>query len=198
MIDKKRVYTYLQEIYSRTHYGYIEKDERFKKLYMTDIDRLWCELNGNMQPIVMVDLKHEHEKYEDENKNFDHALKTGYVKFCFYVICKLEGDSIVEYKLIDYVTKEEIIFDNEQYAEFMLQLRDQDIARDYRMYELQHINGLTKNEIKEQYPKLYDIFIDKKVDNSNARMDNESLHDYFIRRSLKCFCNNCRKRPFTF
>lgn len=192
MIDKKRQYTYLQEIYSRTHYDYVNKDVRFKKLYMTDIDRLWCELNGDMVPIVMVDLKHEHETYDEINKNFVHALKTGYVKFCFFVVCKLEGEDIVNYKVIDYITKEEINLNNEQYAEFMLLFRDMDYSREYREYELRNLKGKSVKQVKEEHKEVYEIFFDKKSKDDNERQDGESLHDYFFRKKLKCFCNKCR------
>lgn len=194
MIDKKRQYTYLQEIYSRTHYNFVNKDDRFKKLYMTDIDRLWCELDGDMLPIVMIDLKYEHEKYDDVNKNFSHALKTGYVKFCFYVICRLDEETIVNYKVVDYITKEEVNLNNDEYAEFLLLFRDMEYSKEYRQYELKEIHGKTRQQVKNEHAEIYNIFFDSNKNTDNSRMDGESLHDYFNRKGLKCFCNDCRKK----
>ena len=30
--------------------------------------------------------------------------------------------------------------------------------------------------------------------NEGPRKENESLHDYFTRKKIKCFCNDCRRK----
>lgn len=60
------------------------------------------------------------------------------------------------------------------------------------------IRQITKEECKELYPLVYNIMflgIGVKEKPVSDRRRGESLHEYFTRKQLKCFCPKCRNKP---
>lgn len=62
---------------------------------------------------------------------------------------------------------------------------------------------LSTEQVRQQHPLIYDIFFKggtqpmpqkKEEVNENPRKEGESLHDYFTRKGMKCFCNDCRQK----
>lgn len=45
---------------------------------------------------------------------------------------------------------------------------------------------LTDKDLPKQFHIIRDVFI------AGPRQPGESLHDYFMRRGIKCFCPKCR------
>jgi hypothetical protein len=145
-----------------------------------------------MIPLAMIDLKWNNELYEHNSKLFDHALITGFVKFCFYIICYVENNSIIRYKLIDYMTRENIVMKPEQYAQFLLEFRDNEYCNEYRKKQKSKYSDIPVEDIKEAYPNVHNIFFNNNTDNNNAaRMEDESLHDYLTRKNIVCSCSEC-------
>jgi hypothetical protein len=192
MESDTRKYTYLQEIYSREHKDFIKLDSKYRRLYLTDIDRLWIERGNDMLPLALVDLKWHNELYEHNSKIFDHALITGFVKFCFYILCHYDGSNIIRYDVIDYLTRETIEMQPSQYAEFLYTLRDNDFAIEYKNNQKQKFKGMNKDELSTLYPNVHDVFFKNSTDNKKSiREEKESLHDYYTRRNMRCFCKDC-------
>ena len=55
---------------------------------------------------------------------------------------------------------------------------------------MSQIKELTTEEIKRQYPNIYEILFQK---TTSDRRPDESLHDYLTRKQIKCFCKQCRQ-----
>jgi len=192
--SKSRKYSYLNEIYSRDHWAFRDLDNRYKRLYLTDLDRLWVERGNDMIPLAMIDLKWPNELYEHNSKNFDHALITGYVKFCFYIICHVDptNEKIIKYIVIDYLTREQLQFDGRTYPEFLLHFRDHEYCIEYRKKQKEKFSKMEYDELANFYPNASSIFFKKDIDNHNAeRTEGESFHDYSIRKNITCYCLKC-------
>lgn len=50
-------------------------------------------------------------------------------------------------------------------------------------------------DLPEVFHPVRKVFMAKPVEQKDGRKEGESLHDYFTRKKMKCFCNNCRKKP---
>lgn len=55
---------------------------------------------------------------------------------------------------------------------------------------------LTDPDLPENLNTVRDVFLGKEAapENLNTREPGEGLHDYFMRKGLKCFCPDCRKK----
>lgn len=50
----------IHKLYSDWHWGLVEKDDKYKKLYVSDLDRLWVEYDFASEEIIaVVDIKWE-------------------------------------------------------------------------------------------------------------------------------------------
>jgi len=107
--------------YSDWHYNLVNKDIKYKRLYMSDIDRLWIEHNYNGNPCVaVIDLK-----WSDSEDGMTSAEKCIYDWFeskgARYYIVFINRDFSI-FRVQD--SKNEILIFNEiEYADWLLSLR---------------------------------------------------------------------------
>ena len=50
---------------------------------------------------------------------------------------------------------------------------------------------LNQKQIKELHPDIHAIFWE---DKTIIKRSDEPLHDYLIRKNIKCFCSICRRK----
>jgi len=195
--NKNEDHSKLCGAYSRMHKKWIEADDKYKAVYAADFDGLWTEVdyeNGKRQPFALIDCKYNTQEFEHQNDVFDFMLQKKAVKFCFYMKCKMKGEDIESVSLIDYVSGEVIDMTSLELAEFMYELHNPDKRKDYWHRELKAITEVPRSQIKELFPKIWELFFQPLLTDPKAeRQEGEGLHDYFMRKGITCFCPECRK-----
>ena len=107
--------------YSDWHYDLVKKDEKYKRLYMSDIDRLWIEYSYNGNPIIaVIDIK-----WVDSDDGMTSAEKGIYDWFeskgARYYIVFINKDFTI-FKIQN--SRDEIkILNSDEYADWLLSLR---------------------------------------------------------------------------
>jgi len=123
--------------YSDFHWGLIEYDNRYKKLYTCDIDRLWIEYDFKKEEIVgILDIKYD-ENIDSltptENGVYKWFNKKGIRVFIVFINRAFTKFRIVNEK------GEEKLFNEIQYADFLLSLRSKrlfiEFMNKYKGYE---------------------------------------------------------------
>ena len=111
----------IHALYSDWHYKLVNIDPRYRRLYMSDIDRLWIEFSYNGNPIVaVIDLK-----WADSDDGMTSAEKSIYDWFeskgaKYYIVFVNRDFSIFKVQN----SRDEIkIFNEEEYANWLLSLR---------------------------------------------------------------------------
>jgi len=115
----------IHQKYSDWHWKMIEKDEKYKRLYVSDIDRIWCEYDFNRKEVIAaIDLKYEYSSdgtTATENAIYDWFISKG-VK-CYVVFINQDFN---RFRVVDIHNGTEKIFDEFEYADWLLSMRGKD------------------------------------------------------------------------
>ena len=111
----------IHELYSDFHWKLIELDDRYKRLYTSDIDRLWLEYDFERKEVVgVLDIKWMDSGdtvTPTENGIYEWFVKNNVRIFIVYIDKEFTKFKVINEKGIE---KE---FNQIQYAEFLLSLR---------------------------------------------------------------------------
>ena len=107
--------------YSDWHIGMIQKDEKYKRLYQADIDRLWIEYDFTRKEIVgVVDIKWEYSC--DSLTPTEEGIYCWFEKHNVRVYTVFITKEFDRFRVINSRGKEKI-FNETEYADFLLSLR---------------------------------------------------------------------------
>jgi len=108
--------------YSDWHWRMIDKDEKYRRLYVCDIDRIWIEYDFKKESVVaVIDIK-----YENTNDGLTPTEKGIYDWFmnngvgCFIVYINRE---FTKFRVVSLRDRKEKIFGEIEYADWLLSLR---------------------------------------------------------------------------
>ena len=107
--------------YSDWHYKLVNINDKYRRLYMSDIDRLWIEFSYNGSPVVaVIDLK-----WADSDDGMTSAEKSIYDWFeskgvRYYIVFVNRDFSIFK---VQNARDELKVFNAEEYADWLLSLR---------------------------------------------------------------------------
>jgi hypothetical protein len=111
----------IHEKYSDFHWGLVELDEKYKRLYVSDIDRLWIEYDFEREEVVgVIDIKYENSGdtiTTTEKGIYDWFKKHKVRIFIVYITRDFE-----KFRVINEYGKE-LILTKMQYADFLFSLR---------------------------------------------------------------------------
>lgn len=111
----------IHERYSDWHWKLIESDQKYKRLYVSDIDRLWIEYDFTFNAVVaVIDIK-----WENNNDGFTATEKGIYEWFervgaKFYIVYIAQNFST--FRIID-SRGNQMQLDSIGYADWLLSLR---------------------------------------------------------------------------
>jgi hypothetical protein len=112
----------IHELYSDWHIDLIKKNDKYKRLYVSDIDRLWIEYDFNSNEIVgIIDLKWENscDTITPTEQGIYNWFKKHNVKVFIVFITK----DFKQFRVLSQSGNQKIYNEN-QYAEFLLWLRN--------------------------------------------------------------------------
>jgi len=125
----------IHDMYSHFHYKLIEIDSRFKKAYVSDIDRIWIEHDYDNGPALgVIDLKWIHE-YDDGRDAITSAEKCIYDWFeskgvSVYIVYVQDGEKGDEKNWDEFIIRRYrendcwLIEGKQKYGEWLMSLRN--------------------------------------------------------------------------
>lgn len=107
--------------YSDWHWQLVNIDEKYKRLYVADIDRLWLEYDFRLKEVVaVIDIKWEGS--EDGLTPTEKGIYEWFLcKGVFYYVVYIDRD-FTTFRVVNH-RKDEIVMTSIEYAEWLLSLR---------------------------------------------------------------------------
>ena len=119
----------IHELYSDFHWKLIELDDRYKRLYTSDIDRLWLEYDFERREVVgVLDIKWMDSGdtiTSTENGVYEWFVKKNVRIFIVYINKEFTKFQVINERGI------EKVFNPIQYAEFLLSLRNNEKLQEF-------------------------------------------------------------------
>lgn len=112
----------LHNQYSDWHWNLIKKDSKYKKLYVSDIDRLWIEYDFEKGEIVgVIDIKKE--ELLDSLTPTEKGIYQWFEKYNVKVFIVFINENFTRFTVINGKGRA-IILESLEYADFLLSLRN--------------------------------------------------------------------------
>jgi hypothetical protein len=114
----------IHQKYSDWHWQLIKKDEKYKRLYVADIDRLWIEYNFNVKAVVAImDIKYSDSSRADGITATEKGIYDDFESKKYPVYIVFVNHTFTEFKVQRYISGESKIFNGIEYADWLLSLR---------------------------------------------------------------------------
>ena len=114
--------------YSDWHWYLTKKDQKYRRLYVSDIDRLWIEYSFKKSEIVGIfDIKYEHSEgskidaYTATEKGIYEWFEKNNAKVYIVYIDR----EFTRFRVRRFVNNKEKIFSSDEYANWLLSLRNE-------------------------------------------------------------------------
>ena len=112
----------IHDMYSDWHWQLVNIDDKYKRLYVSDIDRLWLEYNYNTEAVVaVIDLKREGADdgmTATEKGVYEWFSKKGANYYLVYI-----NNEFTSFRVVDPENNTEQIMKSLEYADWLLSLR---------------------------------------------------------------------------
>lgn len=119
----------IHNLYSDFHWNLINRNDKYKRLYTADIDRLWIEYDFNHSEIVgVLDIKWLNSTdtlTPTEEGIYKWFKKHGVRTFTVFIDRKFKKFKVLNEK------NDEKLFNEIQYADFLLALRNNERLKDF-------------------------------------------------------------------
>ncbi len=119
----------IHDLYSDWHYQLIRKDEKYRRLYVADIDRLWIEYDFTSEEIVgVIDIKWEGSGdtlTPTEEGIYQWFRKRGVDVYTVYI-----AENFALFRVINNSNNQRI-FTELEYANWLLSLRTKRLSTSY-------------------------------------------------------------------
>lgn len=147
----------LHNKYSDWHWNLIKKNDKYKKLYVSDIDRLWLEYDFGKNAVVgVLDIKKEESMDSitaTEKGTYDWFERMGVKVYTVFINSDFTRFTVINCK------GKTIILEELEYADFLLSLRSQSNyikflkqkEKEDKIKHLNEINYLAKSQKESIY-----------------------------------------------
>ena len=119
----------IHELYSDWHWELINKDDKYKRLYVSDIDRLWLEYDFSRNEVVaVIDIKWDGSgdgMTATEKGVYDWFLSKGVGYYIVFISRDFKSFKVQNHR------GEMLNFSGTQYADWLLDLRKIDYKSNY-------------------------------------------------------------------
>lgn len=122
----------IHDRYSDWHWRLVDKSDKYKKLYVADIDRLWLEYSFDKEAVLaVIDLKWEYS--EDGVTSTEKGIYNWFQSVgvnCYIVFVNQE---FTKFRVVNYQSNTECVYTDIEYADWLLSLRGKRYQFDYEI-----------------------------------------------------------------